>query len=51
MPISEPILRYRIKLLAFVVTLLGGFIMWGAVLILKRLTYNMKVIHDSRAYI
>lgn len=51
MPISEPILRYRIKLLAFVVTLLGGFIMWGAVLILKRLTHNMKVIHDSRAYI
>ena len=50
-PVVEPVLRYRIKLLAFVVTMLGGLLIYIVINISSTLSKDIKLIHNRRALI
>lgn len=50
-PLEEPVLGYSLKILAFVVTISGGLIMWFVVIAGSSLVYLAKLVHDRRAYI
>jgi len=50
-PVVEPTLRYFIKLLAFIVTILGGFIIYFTIFFNFSLSLNNKINHDRSAYI
>jgi hypothetical protein len=49
--VVEPVLRYRIKLLAFVVTVLGGLLIYIVINISSTLSKDIKLIHNRRALI
>lgn len=48
-PILEPVLSYRIKLIAFVITIIGGLFMYLCVISNGSIAANNKLVHNRRA--
>lgn len=50
-PLDEPILSYSFKLMAFVITIIGGLIMAYVIMLQFSLSSHMSLVHDRRAII
>lgn len=50
-PLTEPILNYFIKIRTFVVTILGGILIYISIFFNFSVSKNVKLIHNIRAYI
>lgn len=48
-PLDEPILSYSFKLMAFVITIIGGLIMAYVIMLQFSLSSHMSLVHDRRA--
>lgn len=48
-PLNEPILRYSFKLIAFIVTILGGLIMAYVIIMEVSISSRINLVHDRRA--
>lgn len=50
-PLDEPILTYSFKLLAFIVTVLGGLFIFYVVILKISISFYANLLHDRRAFI
>jgi len=50
-PLTDPVLNYFIKISAFVVTILGGILIYIVIFFNFSVSKNIKLIHNMRAYI